>query len=143
MPHVPFIEVLPATHGISGAAMNGAITGNWIAAQIAGQLALEFDVINVGGLALPVIWYLETQRSDDGATAARAEMMSSDSGPAGGFITSDVYQRQWRYTTPAGAGTYRFFIERPITFPRYRIRVPIVVGAAGTDLLTVRSRHIF
>lgn len=140
MPIMPHIVNLSASDlGLSSVALSATTNGSWCECRGAQQLRIDFDIVNATAAALPLVWYFDTKMFDDASTVIRYEMIGSDNAPGGTTVITDLYRRQWRYTTAAGAATYRFFTERAVTFGAFRVSGVTAAGAGVGDLVSVSA----
>lgn len=140
MPHI--VELSAAQLGVNGAALSATTTGSWVECGGASQLRLDWEVVNATAAALPLVWYFDIQQFGDASTVVRHEMISVEEAPGiteAGSIVSDLYRRKYRWTSPAGAATYRKFLERPVSFSAFRIAGVTAAGAGATDLVSFQA----
>ena len=132
--------------GIDGALLSATSTSNWIDTHKATQVVLEVDIVNGGGAALPVVFYIDSQRDNDVATIVREEMIGSDGTPGAtetGAVITSLYRRKYLRTTRAAATTQSFTIPLPALYHRIRISGLTAAGAGATDKVTVHARVRF
>lgn len=134
------IEITPSDLGVSGVLLSATTNSNWIECRGASQLTLEVDITNATGAALPVVWYLDTQRFGESATTARRTLVGISAAPVGTVVTTSLYREQLSYTTPAAADTYRLRYSIPIDFQAFRLTGITAAGAGAGDLISVHAR---
>lgn len=137
MPHI--VELSAAQLGVNGAALNATTNGSWIECRGANQLTLDITLVNATGIAIPLVFYFDTQRFGDAATVVRQEQIGVDAAPVGTEVTTSLYRRIWSKTTPAVAATYYYFWERPVTFGAFRVSGVTAAGAGATDLVSFQA----
>jgi hypothetical protein len=140
MPILPVVfEVSAKDLGLASVSLAATTNSNWIECRGALQLKLDFDIVNVSAVGFVLVYYLDIHDFGEAATVARNEMISVEAAPAGPDVVSALYRRQYNWTSPVAASTYRFFVERPVTFQAFRLSSVTGVAAGAADLISVKA----
>lgn len=137
-------EWLPSQTGVNGVLATATTTSNWIDTAASSQVVLEFDVGNISGNVITLVFYVDSQRTNDGsATPFRKEMVGVDAAPGGGEVVTSMYRRKYSYVTPGVIATERFTLPLPGLYNKIRVSGLNGGGAGASDTVTLHVRVRF